>query len=239
MTRHPMQILLLIVILALALSSCQFSPISDLLTGSSQKSANQTAVQKSSATKAPYSVNLPHVNAPGPAVNPEDNSALAKSTFSVTLPQVISPGEQGAGLGEEFVAAILTRGGYYLSAVDGGGIQGPGAVVTNAKEIGPNEKFTFKKKGDMYTIAMPKGTFLTAVGGGGKKDDPIHTDGTEARSYEVFKLLPLSDGSYAIQTPNGMYLTAVDGGNIAGRGAVRTDAAQIGENECFKIVIQP
>jgi hypothetical protein len=60
------------------------------------------------------------------------------------------------------------------------------------------------------------GNYLTAVGGGGRTTDVIHTDATQARSWERFTLIDSGDGSpnihYGIKTLTGNYLTAVGGG---------------------------
>jgi len=60
------------------------------------------------------------------------------------------------------------------------------------------------------------GHYLTAVGGGGRTWDVIHTDATRIGSWEKFTLIDSGDGSpnihYGLRTTNGHYLTAVGGG---------------------------
>jgi hypothetical protein len=60
------------------------------------------------------------------------------------------------------------------------------------------------------------GHYLTAVGGGGRITDVIHTDATSIGSWEKFTLVDSGDGSpnihYGFQTFHGFYLTAVSGG---------------------------
>jgi hypothetical protein len=60
------------------------------------------------------------------------------------------------------------------------------------------------------------GHYLTAVGGGGRITDVIHTDATQIRAWEKFTLIDSGDGTsvirYGIQTFHGFYLTAVSGG---------------------------
>jgi hypothetical protein len=57
--------------------------------------------------------------------------------------------------------------------------------------------------------------FLTAVGGGGRTSDVIHTDATVARSWEKFTLVDAGDGVHVgIKTVSGNYLTAVNGGGL-------------------------
>jgi len=56
------------------------------------------------------------------------------------------------------------------------------------------------------------GNFLTAVGGGGRTTDVLHTDATIIDPWEKFTLIDAGDGSYGLRTVNGHYLTAVGGG---------------------------
>jgi hypothetical protein len=59
------------------------------------------------------------------------------------------------------------------------------------------------------------GRYLTAVGGGGRTTDVLHTDATRVGSWEKFTLVDSGDGSpihYGFRTVNGYYLTAVGGG---------------------------
>lgn len=60
------------------------------------------------------------------------------------------------------------------------------------------------------------GYYMTAVGGGGRTTDVIHTDATRMGSWEKFTLIDSGDGSpnihYGIKTVNGYYLTAMGGG---------------------------
>lgn len=65
-------------------------------------------------------------------------------------------------------------------------------------------------------IQTNNGHYLTAVGGGGRTTDVLHTDATRIGSWEKFTLIDSGDGSsnihYGIRTTNGHYLTAVGGG---------------------------
>jgi hypothetical protein len=56
------------------------------------------------------------------------------------------------------------------------------------------------------------GNFLTAVGGGGRITDVIHSDATILNSWEKFTLVDSGDGAYGLRTITGNYLTAVGGG---------------------------
>ena len=63
------------------------------------------------------------------------------------------------------------------------------------------------------------GHYLTAVGGGGRTTDVIHTDATRIGSWGKFTLIDSGSGTPVIQcgllTTNGHYLTAVGGGGAA------------------------
>jgi hypothetical protein len=57
------------------------------------------------------------------------------------------------------------------------------------------------------------GHYLTAVGGGGRITDVIHTDAVRIGAWEKFKLVSAQDGQhFGIETVNRHYLTAVGGG---------------------------
>jgi len=93
-----------------------------------------------------------------------------------------------------------------------------------------------------FVIQTMKQTFLTAVDGGGRTTNVIHTDGTGIASWEKFRLLGgggygPSRGQYVIQTTSGNYLTAVNGGGqsgpAGGTDVLHTDATQIGSWEHF------
>ncbi|MFN8489161.1 MAG: hypothetical protein U0350_16360 [Caldilineaceae bacterium] len=79
------------------------------------------------------------------------------------------------------------------------------------------------------------GNYLTAIDGGGRSTDAIHTDATQIREWERFKLINLGNGWYAIQTITGNYLTAVGGGGRL-TDVIHTDATQIREWEKFKLI---
>src|SRR5215475_1308337 len=56
------------------------------------------------------------------------------------------------------------------------------------------------------------GHYVTAVGGGGRVTDVIHTDAVRIGSWEKFSVVYSHDGFYSFDTVNGHYLTAVGGG---------------------------
>jgi hypothetical protein len=78
--------------------------------------------------------------------------------------------------------------------------------------------------------------FLTAVSGGGRTSDVIHSDATVARSWETFTLVPAGDGVHVgIRTVTGTYLTAVGGGGRT-TDVIHSDATVLRAWEEFSIV---
>jgi hypothetical protein len=88
-------------------------------------------------------------------------------------------------------------------------------------------------------IKTYNGRYLTAVGGGGRTTDVIHSDATRARSWETFTLEDSCDGdsiiNYGIKTVKGFYLTAVDGGGRI-TDVIHSDATQLQAWEKFKTI---
>ena len=76
-------------------------------------------------------------------------------------------------------------------------------------------------------------SFLTAVGGGRRTSDVIHTDATVAQSWEKFTLVDAGDGVHVgIRTVRGNYLTAVGGGGRT-TDVIHSDATQVQAWELF------
>jgi hypothetical protein len=99
------------------------------------------------------------------------------------------------------------------------------------------------QNGPLYgcTLKTINGHYVTAVGGGGRTTDVIHTDATTPRAWEKFTLVDSGDGSpihYGIQTSNGHYLTAVGGGGRI-TDVIHSDATQLLGWEKFTLVGQP
>ena len=88
------------------------------------------------------------------------------------------------------------------------------------------------------TIQTYNGRYLTAVGGGGRTTDVIHSDATVARSWETFRLVDSRDGSspvkYGIKTKKGTYLTAVGGGGRI-TDTIHSDSRRIKAWEKFQL----
>ncbi|MDG0818178.1 fascin domain-containing protein [Bdellovibrio svalbardensis] len=83
------------------------------------------------------------------------------------------------------------------------------------------------------------GHYLTAVGGGGRTTDVIHTNATRVRSWEKFVLVDSCTGdpiiSYGLKTYTGNYLTAVGGGGRI-TDVIHSDATQLLDWEKFKMI---
>jgi hypothetical protein len=82
------------------------------------------------------------------------------------------------------------------------------------------------------------GHYLTAVGGGGRTTDVIHTDATAIGAWEKFTLVDSGSGTatiqYGIETSNGHYLTAVGGGGRT-TDVIHSDATQLQGWEMFTL----
>jgi hypothetical protein len=92
--------------------------------------------------------------------------------------------------------------------------------------------------GEFAIATWQKGTFLTAVGGGGRISDTIRTDATKIQAWEKFKLWggdPSNPQYSAIQTVTGNFLTAVDGGGRISD-TIHTNATQINTWEMFRLI---
>lgn len=90
-------------------------------------------------------------------------------------------------------------------------------------------------------IQTTNGHYLTAVGGGGRTTDVLHSDATIIRDWERFTLIDSGDGSpiihYGIRTVNGHFLTAVGrGGRITD--VIHSDATQLLDWEKFTLISQ-
>lgn len=87
-------------------------------------------------------------------------------------------------------------------------------------------------------IQTYNGRYLTAVGGGGRLNDTIHSDATQAKAWEKFTLVDIGAGTpnitYGIRTVKGYYLTAVDGGGRINN-VLHTDATKVKGWEEFQL----
>jgi hypothetical protein len=118
--------------------------------------------------------------------------------------------------------AFQTANGNYVTAVGGGGRRSD-ALHTDATQAKDWERFRLIDLGvgipaapTYYGLQTIKGNYLTAMGAGGKYQDAIHTDATQIKGWEQFRIVKCGDpGSayeYGILAANGYFLTASNGG---------------------------
>ena len=91
-----------------------------------------------------------------------------------------------------------------------------------------------------FAIRSIYGNFFTAVGGGGRTTDAIHSDLKDASrigSWEKFKpyFAPAPHRIYTIQTMTNHLLTAVDGGGRTTEPVFQTDRLYVGTGEQFNL----
>jgi hypothetical protein len=170
-------------------------------------------------------------------------SALASLTLALAiaaLPAVALA--QSTTLPGEF--AFRTKKGYYLTAIDGGGRSTFPTIITAATTAGPWEKFrivvgnpppAFDKSFQTAT-----GNYVTAVNGGDMTSDALHTDATQIRAWEQFRMNDLSVGNfaatwYSLYTVGGRNVTAVGAGGHY-EDAIHTDATHVDTWEEFRPV---
>jgi hypothetical protein len=93
--------------------------------------------------------------------------------------------------------------------------------------------------GEFAIQTYRKGRYLTAVGGGGKSADVIHTDAIQPRAWEEFKFWVDSATRqyYAFQTVNGHFITANNAGGLTTNTMLSTATAIEGW-EMFKLLPQ-
>ncbi|MGB8907513.1 MAG: hypothetical protein WCC84_02065 [Candidatus Cybelea sp.] len=157
--------------------------------------------------------------------------------------------------------AIRTNGGFFITAIGGGGPTEPNcnpgwvALHENATRIGPWETFklvllplavTGPRE---YAFQTSDGDYITAVNGGGIGDQnganpssQLITNATRIGADEEFRIVPVGatdSGKIAIQTPDGKhFVTAVNGGGCGGPAEVpfHSNAKVIGPNETFTLI---
>jgi hypothetical protein len=111
---------------------------------------------------------------------------------------------------------------------------GKGNASPAALECAPGQPLP-ALPGEVALRTYVKQTFVTAVGGGGRTTDVVHTDAAAAQAWERFKLLvDPATGEYALQTSTGNYLTAVNGGGLTSD-TIHSDASQVSGWERFRL----
>lgn len=146
--------------------------------------------------------------------------------------------------------AFRTKKGYYLTAVNGGGRSSQPTIITSSGIAGAWEKFKIEVPNPSTShdkaFRTANGNYVTAVGGGGLRINAFHTDATQAKDWERFRLTdlegvaPSAPAYYGLQTIKGKYLTAFGGGGQY-HNALMSDAEKItdwrtGDGEKFRIV---
>jgi hypothetical protein len=145
---------------------------------------------------------------------------------------------------------LLTAGGYYLLAAGGGGDISDSAIQTQFKYVfdsgtttpdplGAFELFNVFKEptANIFAFQTVNGNFITAVDGGGRTTDVLHTDAVSVGAWEQFRIAqtgPSGAFSVSIQTHSNNFLTAVGlGGKTTD--AIHSDATKVGSWETFFI----
>jgi hypothetical protein len=135
--------------------------------------------------------------------------------------------------------AFHTKKGFYLTAINGGGRSAAPTIITAATSAGPWEKFKIVVD-DPAANAFDKsfqtatGNYISAVNGGGMTSDALHTDATQIRGWERFRMNNAAT-YYDLYTIGRRYVTAVgDGGHY--EDAIHTDATHLGTWEEFRPV---
>lgn len=138
-------------------------------------------------------------------------------------------GATSAGAWEKFKLAIAsppsphdktiqTSSGHYVTAVNGGGMAAD-ALHTDAAQARDWERFRLIYLGigspaapTYYAIQTIKSNYLTAVNAGGRYQDALHTDATQIKGWEQFRIVKCGDpGSgyeYGIMAADGEFLAS-------------------------------
>lgn len=90
-------------------------------------------------------------------------------------------------------------------------------------------------------IQTADGHYVTAVGGGGRTTDVMHTNATVPSTWERFTMVPMGDlfFHFALRTASGNYVTAVNSGGLSSStvpDVLHTNATRIGTWEEFSTV---
>ena len=144
---------------------------------------------------------------------------------------------------------LLTNGGYLLSANNGGGVITDNAIQTQIEySIGKGtDPFVdtinsalfnvLRGSNGQFAIQTQSGNYITAVDGGGRVTDVLHTDAKLVQGWEEFRIAStgsLGAFSVSIQTNSNNFLTAVGMGGKT-TNAMHSDAVKVGTWETFFI----
>ena len=181
----------------------------------------------------------------GPAFAVDAPAGKAAPAPAKIAPGVTAPLPATSALPGYFLIQTVLKKNY-LTAVGGGG-RITDVIHTNATQPRSWERFRLipypqvggSSTPGSFAIQTASGNYLTAVSGGGRTTDVLHTDATRIAAWEKFSLQVLTNpgvyGAYAIRTGNGRnYLTATGGGgHNTDPPAVHTDATNVGSWEMF------
>jgi hypothetical protein len=167
-------------------------------------------------------------------------SSLALTVLLIGIPALAVA--QSITLPGEF--AFHTKKGFYLTAINGGGRSEAPTIITAATTAGPWEKFRIVvgNPAPIYdkSFQTATGNYITAVNGGGMTADALHTDATQIRAWEQFRMNDLSVENFAptyygLGTIGGRSVTAVDAGGHY-EDAIHTDGFHVDTWEEFRPV---
>lgn len=138
----------------------------------------------------------PQSSAPKPTSMRKRRRLLAAAGVSAMAVMAVSlSGVASAATPTKTNCTFKTANGHYVTAVNSGGLTGLGqppfdVIHTDAVRVGSWETFTLVDSGDgtHYGIRAFDGHYLTAVGGGGRTTDTIHSDATVANGWEQFHI---------------------------------------------------
>ena len=210
--------------------------------GDASKSASDSSTLTESSVTAPGEMSAEEVQERG--VSPKVQKPGLTGP-QVLAPMIMSPAVPATPLSISALPghfAIQTFGGDYLTAVGGGG-RITDVVHTDTKTVGSTEQYRlFLVLGSggpgvpqQYAIQTASFNYLTAVDGGGRTSDVLHTDAKQVQAWETFRFgLDQYGWRNAIQTVNGHYLTAVGAGGKT-VDAIHSDAVKVDNWEYFYI----
>ena len=159
----------------------------------------------------------------------------------ITTAQSVGPTEKFSmeGFLQGQPTQLKTSNGWYITALDGGGIgagsQDQSALLTDITNSGRLAWFGLNgpNSAGLFTLTTASGYYVTAVGGGGKATRAFHTDAKAASTWEQFYVTKIGDlgalnyyairpivAGYPTNTASMPYLTATGGGGSTALNAV-------------------
>lgn len=147
----------------------------------------------------------------GKTANAFHTDATAVSTWETFW--VVKSGDLGSGY--RYAIRPAGTGGpgqvvNFLTAIGGGGRGAKNfPAMTHFSGLFTDSQFTLIRLDDgSYAIQTANGfNYVTAVNGGGLANgDNLHTDATQIKAWEKFKIVDQGDGTYTIQTVSGFFL---------------------------------